>query len=589
MAALKQTKQHEVTHDVMEGIVGAPGMAQGRAWMYRREDLSFDRRVVDDRSAEAERFQEALRASRRELEELADSTARAMGDDAAAIFRAHLAMLEDEALVSGVTETIHNEGLNAESALDAVVEQFGAMFEALDDPYLRERAADVRDVGRRVLRRLLGRQAASLQDVPPETVLVAEDLTPSDTANMNARNVRALAVEKGGATSHTAILARTLGIPALMGLAGLTQAVQTGDLLVVDASAERRGRLFINPGPEEMADLEQRLGQERSRRKKLEGLAELPAETKDGHRVTLAANIGGPADVDAVLQYRGEGVGLFRTEFLFMNASRLPSEEEQYRAYRQVVERLQPNLVVFRTLDVGGDKEIGYLGIPRESNPFLGWRGLRYCLDRPDVFRPQLRAMLRASEGARIAIMFPMVTTLDEITRGKALVAELREELAREGKATGEVAVGIMVEVPAAATAADILAREADFFSIGTNDLTQYTLAVDRTNEQVSGLYDSMHPAVLRLVADVIRAGRAAGRWVGMCGELAGNPLAAPILLGLGLEEFSMSPPALPGVKEILRSLTVPEAEAAAQEALRQPDAQAVRRLVRERFPQTAG
>lgn len=569
--------------------MGAPGMAKGRAWLYRREDLSFDRRVVDDRSAEVERFQEALRASRGELEALADSTARAMGDDAAAIFRAHLAMLEDEALVSGVTDIIQNEGLNAESALNTVVEQFGAMFESLEDPYLRERAADVRDVGRRILRRLLGRQAVSLQDVPPDTVLVAEDLTPSDTANMNARNVRALAVEKGGATSHTAILARTLGIPALMGLTGLTQTVQSGDLLVVDASTERHGRLFVNPGPEEMADLEQRLGQERSRLKKLEGLAELPAETKDGHRVTLAANIGGPADVDAVLQFRGEGVGLFRTEFLFMNASRLPSEEEQYRAYRQVVERLRPNLVVFRTLDVGGDKEIGYLGIPRESNPFLGWRGLRFCLDRPDVFRPQLRAMLRASEGARIAIMFPMVTTLGDITRGKALVAELREELAGEGKAIGEVQVGIMVEVPAAATAADILAREADFFSIGTNDLTQYTLAVDRTNERVSGLYDSMHPAVLRLVADVIRAGRAAGRWVGMCGELAGDPLAVPILLGLGLEEFSMSPPALPRVKEVLRSLTLPEAQAVAQEALHQPDAQAVRRLIRERFPQTAG
>jgi len=578
-----------VTQIVMEGIVGAPGIAKGSAWLYLSEDLSFERRVVDDRPAEVGRFEEALRASRSELEELADKTAQAMGDEAAGIFRAHLAMVEDEALISGVQEVIQREGRNAESALDTVVEQFAAMFETLEDPYMRERAADVRDVGRRVLRHLLGRQAVSLQDVPPDSVLVAEDLTPSDTANMNARNVRALAVEKGGATSHTAILARTLGIPALMGLSGLTQTVHTGDFLVVDAGTERRGRLFVNPPAAELADLDQRLGEQASRRKKLESLADLPAETRDGRRVILAANIGGPADVDAVLQFRGEGVGLFRTEFLFMNATRLPSEEEQYRAYRQVVERLRPNLVVFRTLDVGGDKEIGYLGIPRESNPFLGWRGLRFCLDRPDVFRPQLRAMLRASEGARIAIMFPMVSTLDEITRGRALVAELREELAREGKAIGEVQVGIMVEVPAAAAAADILAHQADFFSIGTNDLTQYTLAVDRTNERVSGLYDSLHPAVLRLVADVIQAGRKAGRWVGMCGELAGDPLAAPILLGLGLEEFSLSPPALPRVKEVLRSLTVPEAEAVAQEALGQPDAQAVRRLIRERFPLAAG
>ena len=533
----------------MEGIIGAPGMAKGRAWVYQREDLSYERRTVADRPAEAARFQAALAASKQDLERLAEQTAKELGDETAAIFRAHLSMLEDDALISGVTEQIESEGTNAEAALDAVVEQFGALFEAMEDPYMRERGADVRDVGRRVLRHLLGKPAVSLRDLPPDTILVAEDLTPSDTANMDAKDVRALAVEKGGATSHTAILARTLGIPALMGLSGLTGLVRTGDLLVVDASGERRGHLHVNPDAASLAGLEQRLAEHGRRQAKLAELAPLPPETSDGHRVILAANIGGPGDVDAVLQYRGQGVGLFRTEFLFMNGTRLPTEDEQYKAYRHVVQRLQPDLVVFRTLDVGGDKEIGYLGIAREANPFLGWRGLRFCLDRPDVFRPQLRAMLRASEGARIGIMFPMVSTVEELRRGKALVADVRRELEAEGKAVGEVAVGIMVEVPAAAVAADILAREADFFSIGTNDLTQYTLAVDRTNEQVGALYDSLHPAVLRLVAQVIRAGQAAGRWVGMCGELAGDPVAAPILLGLGLEEFSMSPPGLPRVK----------------------------------------
>jgi phosphoenolpyruvate-protein phosphotransferase (PTS system enzyme I) len=497
--------------------------------------------------------------------------------DLAAILEAQSLFLEDPALLDPIIDRIAN-GRNAEWAVEESVEEQAEILASLDDPYLRERAADVRDLGRRLLAALMGLPAPGVRLTEP-SVIIARDLTPSDTAQLDRSLVLGYATELGGPTSHSAILARSMGIPALVGAAGLLEAVSQGTRVVLDATG---GQLLVNPAPEvaeayrkQVEETARQLDEQRSRRG-------LPAETVDGHRVELAANIGGPQDVAGALEWGAEGVGLFRTEFLYMERSNLPDEEEQYQAYVQVVQEMAPRPVIIRTLDIGGDKEVPYLGLAREENPFLGYRALRLCLDRTELFKTQLRAILRAGVHGHVRIMFPMVATVGEFRRAKEMLAATAAELAAEGaEHVTNPEVGIMVEIPAAAVMAPVFAREVDFFSIGSNDLIQYTMAADRGNAAVSYLYRHLQPAVLHLVKQVIDAAHVAGKWAGMCGEMAGDPEAIPVLLGLGLDEFSMSAGALPPARDLVRRLRRDECRSLAAKTLSCVDADGVSALVR--------
>ena len=565
----------------IRGIVASPGIAIGAAFQFRQDELRFERRVVGDPAAEWRRFQSA---AARAGEQLAAVCARArdeLGEEQAAIFEAHLLMLEDPELLAAVQSAIEERSLNAEAALSDAAERYAETLEALDDEYLRARAADVRDVAGRVLRILLGREAATGPDAP--AVVVARDLTPSDTILMDKSHVLGFCTAEGGPTAHTAILARTMGLPAVVGAGAEVLAVAPGATVVLDGTT---GCLVVEPDEATLASYRQSQAAADQLRAQSLSRAGEPAVTRDGRRVEVVANIGSADEARAALDAGAEGVGLLRTEFLYLGRASLPGEEEQYRAYRAILEAMGSRPVILRTLDIGGDKELPYLELAPEPNPFLGVRAIRLSLARPDLLHQQLRAALRAAPGHNLKIMFPMVATVAEVRAARQALASARDELLAEGQPLPErLEVGIMVETPAAAVMADRLAREVDFFSIGTNDLSQYTFAADRTNARVAALADAMQPAVLRLVARVIAAAHAHGKWVGLCGELAGEPLAIPILLGLGLDEFSMNPPAIPLAKELIRSLTAEEAQALASAALDLDDAAEVRALVRARVP----
>lgn len=568
----------------IQGIAASSGIAVGAAFRYEPVDLRFERRRVDDRAAEWRRFQAAAARAGEELAAVYAHAEAELGAEQAAIFQAHLLMLEDPELLAGVQTAIEEQGLNAEAALSEAAESFAELLEALDDDYLRARAADVRDVAGRLLRILLGRTGSAGPEVP--SIILARDLTPSDTILLDKSLVLGFCTAEGGPTAHTAILARGLGLPAAVGAGAEVLAVATGTPVALDGTA---GCLVVEPDAASVARFHERraaaaaLGAEACRR------AGEPAITRDGRRVEVAANIGNVEGAQAAVQAGADGVGLLRSEFLYLERANLPSEEEQYRAYRAILAAMDGRPVILRTLDVGGDKALPYLEMPQEENPFLGLRAIRLSLARPELLRPQLRAALRAAVGHDLKIMFPMVATAQELRAARAALAGCQQELLAEGReVAGRVDVGIMVEIPAAALMADRLAREVDFFSIGTNDLSQYVLAADRTNAQVAGLANALQPAVLRLVARVIEAAHAAGKWVGLCGELAGEPLAIPILLGLGLDEFSMNPPAIPLAKQLIRSLEVPAAQAVARAALDLDGAAEVQELVRERLPQVA-
>lgn len=560
------------------GIAASAGVAIAPAFKLEHPDYTVKQQHAKDSAVELQRFEEALAASIQELEAIKERTHQELGAKKAEIFESHLLILNDPELLTPVRDKIANELVTAEFALDETAKQFITMFENMKSAYLRERAADMRDVTKRVLTHLLGVKYVNPAEISTEVIVVAEDLTPSDTAQLNRQFVKGFTTNIGGRTSHSAIMARSLEIPAVVGTKDILSQIESGDLLIVDGLD---GEVIINPAPELVAEYEAKRDRHLRQIEEWKKLRDLPTVSRDGVHVELAANIGTPNDVAGVLENGGEGVGLYRTEFLYMGRTELPSEDVQFQAYKTVLEKMEGKPVVVRTLDIGGDKELPYLDLPKEMNPFLGFRAVRLCLDRQDIFRTQLRALLRASVYGNLRIMFPMIATLDEFRQAKALLEEEKAKLVGEGKAVSDsIQLGIMVEIPSTAVLADQFAQEVDFFSIGTNDLIQYTMAADRMNERVSYLYQPYNPAILRLVKMVIDAAHKEGRWAGMCGEMAGDATAIPLLLGLGLDEFSMSATSILPARSQISRLSKAEMEKLAAEALQKRTAQEVVELV---------
>ncbi|GIP01663.1 MULTISPECIES: phosphoenolpyruvate--protein phosphotransferase [Paenibacillus] len=562
----------------LKGIAASAGIAIARAFTLEHPDYSVTEKQVTDTDAELAKLDAALAQSQAELEAIKARTLQELGEKKAEIFESHLLILNDPELIEPVKAKIVSESVNAEYALNETATQFIQMFENMKSAYLQERAADMRDVTKRILKHLLGLNYVSPSEISEEVIVVAEDLTPSDTAQLNRNYVKGFTTNIGGRTSHSAIMARSLEIPAVVGTKNVLSAVKNGDMIIVDGL---EGDVIVNPTE---AIVEQYRAKQDAYAKQVEEWKKLrsePTVSKDGIHVELAANIGTPNDVTGVLENGGEAVGLYRTEFLYMGRDKLPSEEIQYVAYKSVLEKMEGKPVVVRTLDIGGDKELPYLDLPKEMNPFLGFRAVRLCLDRQDIFRTQLRALLRASVHGNLRIMFPMIATLGEFREAKALLEEEKAKLISEGiSVSEEIQLGIMVEIPSTAVLADQFAKEVDFFSIGTNDLIQYTMAADRMNERVAYLYQPYNPAILRLVKMVIDAAHREGRWVGMCGEMAGDATAIPILLGLGLDEFSMSATSILPARSQIGKLSRSDMQALAAKALEMSTAEEVVALV---------
>ncbi|WP_041694862.1 phosphoenolpyruvate--protein phosphotransferase [Alicyclobacillus acidocaldarius] len=551
---------------VYRGVAASDGVAVAKAWLVAPREPSVERAEIADPQAEWARVERAIAAAKEELAALRQTALEKLGEAKAQLFVAHAQMLDDPELTGQIRQAIEAERVNAEWAVKTVIDTLVGLFDALDDEYMRQRAADVRDVGSRLLRHLQGGDRASLADLAEPVVLVARDLAPSDTVQLDPALVRAFVTDIGGRTSHTAIMARSLGIPAVVGLGDITAHVESGQVLAVDGS---EGLVVVEPNEEELARFSAQVERQQGERSRLAALRDAESVTPDGRRVEIAGNIGTPAEVEQVLAQGGEGIGLFRSEFLYMNRETAPTEEEQFAAYKEVAEAMAGRPVIVRTLDVGGDKGIPYLGLPHEDNPFLGYRAIRVCLDQRELFAAQLRAILRASHYGKLRVMFPMIATVEEVRAAKRELEAAKQALREEGVPFDEdIEVGIMIEIPAAAVMADRLAREVDFFSIGTNDLVQYTLACDRLNERISHLYQPLNPSVLRLVKMVIDGAHAEGKWVGMCGELAGDPRATAILLGLGLDEFSMSAGSILKVRDVVRNTRYEDAKALAAQAL---------------------
>ncbi|NPC92352.1 phosphoenolpyruvate--protein phosphotransferase [Bacillus sp. WMMC1349] len=566
----------------MKGIGASAGIAIAKAYRLEEPNLTVEKKNISDFEAEVKRFEEAIEQSKKELETIKSHALKELGEDKAEIFSAHLLVLSDPELLNPVKDKIKSDSVNAEFALKETADMFVSMFESMDNEYMQERAADIRDVTKRVTGHLLGVDIPNPSLISEEVIIVAGDLTPSDTAQLNRRFVKGFTTDIGGRTSHSAIMARSLEIPAVVGTKAATKEIQNGVLVIVDGI---NGDVILDPSQETIKQYEEKHQSFLAQKAEWAKLVNEPTVTNDGHHVELAANIGTPDDVKGVLENGGEAVGLYRTEFLYMGRDQLPTEEEQFDAYKTVLERMEGKSVVVRTLDIGGDKELPYLELPKEMNPFLGYRAIRLCLDEQEIFRTQLRALLRASTYGNLKIMFPMIATVNEFKEAKAILLEEKAKLQAEGQTVADdIEVGMMVEIPASAVIADQFAKEVDFFSIGTNDLIQYTMAADRMNEQVSYLYQPYNPAILRLITIVIEAAHKEGKWVGMCGEMAGDEIAIPILLGLGLDEFSMSATSILPARTQISKLSKKETEALKEQILSMSTTEEVVRFVKENF-----
>ncbi|WP_414738619.1 phosphoenolpyruvate--protein phosphotransferase [Macrococcoides caseolyticum] len=550
----------------LKGIGASDGIAIAKAYLLVEPDLSFNNDKVADVDAEVEKFKAAINQSKVELTQIRNNAEIALGPDKAAIFDAHLLVLEDPELINPIEDNIRNNQMNAAASLSEVSTNFITIFESMDNEYMKERAADIKDVSKRVLSHILGVSLPNPTMIDEPVVIIAEDLTPSDTAQLNKKFVQGFATNIGGRTSHSAIMSRSLEIPAVVGTKNITDAVQQGDFVIVDGIA---GEVIINPDEQTVTGYKARQAAFLQEKEELKQLVNDKTVTKEGKHVELAANIGTPNDLEGVKNNGAEGIGLYRTEFLYMGRDAMPSEDEQFEAYKKVLSEMDGKRVVVRTLDIGGDKELPYLNLPKEMNPFLGYRAIRLCLDQQDIFRTQLRALLRASIHGKLSIMFPMIATINEFRDAKAILEEEKANLiADKVKVADDIELGIMVEIPSTAAMADIFAKEVDFFSIGTNDLIQYTMAADRMSERVSYLYQPYNPAILRLIKQVIDASHKEGKWTGMCGEMAGDSTAIPLLLGLGLDEFSMSATSILSARRQIKNLSQPEMAKVAEQAL---------------------
>ncbi|QIK57665.1 phosphoenolpyruvate--protein phosphotransferase [Erysipelothrix sp. HDW6A] len=562
---------------MIKGIAASAGISVSKVFKLQHPVVNVERREanVDE---EIKKLADAITATQNDIEAIKANAVGRLADEELAIFDAHLMVTQDPEFVGQIEEVIKSENVNAEFAVNQIASTFIGMFESMDDPYFRERAADIKDVTYRIQTHVLGLIIPDLTTINEEVVIVAEDLTPSDTAQLNRDFVKGFATEIGGRTSHSAIMARSLEIPAVVGAGALLDKCEHGQDIILDAID---GVIIFNPSDAQKEEYAAKGQAFADHKESLKALKDAESKTTDGHVVELAGNIGTPKDVEGVLNNGGEGVGLYRTEFLYMDASELPSEEDQFVAYKEVLENMAPGRVVVRTLDIGGDKELSYLKFPHEMNPFLGYRAIRLCLDRTDIFRVQLRALLRASVYGKLSIMFPMIATLQEFRDAKALVEDEKKNLSKEGIAySDDIELGMMVEIPAAAMLADQFAKEADFFSIGTNDLIQYSMAADRMNEKVSYLYQPYNPSILRLVKMTIDGAHKEGKWCGMCGEMAGDEKAIPLLLGLGLDEFSMSASSILEARRIIRDLSFAEMQKLAEEALNKATTEEVLELL---------
>lgn len=575
------TKEKELT---LKGIPAAPGIVIGKVLLLDREQYVIPRRPIkeDQIQTEIKHFKDALIQTKQEIIDIKKRISEELGSEHGQIFSAHLLVIEDSMLIEEVIAKIKKEKLSAEYVFQDVLKKYIKVFSEMDDEYLRERISDINDIGKRILKNLIGAREDALATLKEKAIIISYDLSPSDTATMHKKNVIGFATDIGSRTSHTAIMAKSLEIPAVVGLETITKEVKNGDNIIVDGT---HGLVIINPVPTTLRLYEATRKKMVAFEKHLLETKELPAETMDGRKIELMSNIELPEEVSSVLAHGAEGIGLYRTEYFYMNRKDLPSEEEQFKAYSAVAKKMKPYTVILRTLDLGGDKFLSQLDIPQEMNPFMGWRAIRFCLARPDIFKTQLRAILRASSFGKLKMMYPMISGLEELRQANALLEESKKELRKEGVSFDDnMEVGAMIEVPSAALTADMLAREADFFSIGTNDLIQYSLAVDRVNEKIAYLYEPAHPAVMLLIKNIIEAGHKAGIWVGMCGEMAGDIYMTLILLGLGLDEFSTSPVAVPEIKRIIRSVTMDQAREIAQQAITLSTGKEVERFAKRKL-----
>ncbi|MGD9873274.1 MAG: phosphoenolpyruvate--protein phosphotransferase [Kiritimatiellia bacterium] len=583
-------EQAEHAEIVLKGIGVSPGVAVGEAYLIAPESVRHVERDITeaDIPREVARFEQALIATRQQVHDIQQKVDKALGAQNASIFDAHLMVVDDRSFVEKVISGLSEQKKNAEAVVYRVTEEFANVLSRVQDDYLRERAADVRDVARRILRNLSGHKVSDLSGLQQSCIIVASDLAPSDTATLNKDKTIGFATDFGSHTSHTAIMARALEIPAVVGLHDASSRVPSGAVVLIDGT---KGLLIVNPTAQRLTHYGKLAQEQRHIRSELAALQGETAETLDGYRVILSANIELPSDSDAVIRHGAAGVGLFRTEFLYLSADHMPTEDEQVEAYSLVAVRTAPNPVIIRTLDLGGDKFESHINSPMEANPFMGWRAIRFCLAQQDIFKTQLRAILRASRNENIRLMYPMISNVDEVLQANEVLEKAKQELRAEGKPFNEnIEIGVMIEIPSAALSADIIAPHVDFFSIGTNDLVQYTLAVDRVNERVAYLYEPTHPAIIRLIKHTIDTGREHGIWTGVCGEMAANLLMVPLLVGLGADELSVSPVMVPMVKRIVRRLKYSQALELGESALKARSASEIlvqcRKLVEQIAPE---